>query len=214
MRIIFAFIILLSSGYIFGQHDHDLKPCGTEPYKSSWLNQYQKNKENYPKTLTGEIYVPLNVAIVGNNNGSGFLSETTMLQSFCTLTEDFSETDIVFYLQTYRNILDSDFFEHETVLDGAEKMFEYDTDDAINCYFMGGPAGTCGYNLPYASIAVNNSCASPQDHTWAHELGHQFSLPHPFLGWEGGVGHMGEVDHNFSDPAPEMVVYNYTNFQA
>ena len=213
MRIAITIITLFFSSIIFGQHDHGLIPCGTEAYKSDWLKQYQKNKDSYPKNVTGEIYVPLNVGIVGNDNATGLLSETTMLQSFCTLTEDFSESEIVFYLQTYRTILDSDFFEHNSVLDGAEKMLEYDTDDAINCYFMGDPAGTCGYNLPYASIVVSNSCAGPEDHTWAHELGHQFSLPHPFLGWEGGVGYQGETPHNFADPAPEIVVYNYTNFQ-
>ena len=198
---------------MFAQHDHGLEPCGTQAYKSPWLKQYQKNKHKYPKSVGSEIFVPLNVAIVGNDNGSGLFSETTMLESFCTLTNDFSGSEITFYLQTYRNILDSEFFEHNSILEGAEKMFEYDTDDAINCYFVGNPSGTCGYNLPYASIAVSSSCAGPDDHTWAHELGHQFSLPHPFLGWEGGVGSGGEVPHDFNDPAPEMVIYDYTLFQ-
>ena len=213
MRISLVCFFLWTSILCYSQSEHGLKPCGTEAYKSEWLKQYQKNKEDYPKTVGAEIFVPLNVAIVGHDNGSGLFSETTMLESFCTLTNDFSASEISFYLQTYRNILDSDFFEHSSVLEGAEKMFEYDTDDAINCYIVGNPAGNCGYNLPYASIALSNSCTTPDDHTWAHELGHQFSLPHPFLGWEGGVSHDGSVPHAFLDPAPETVTYNYTFFQ-
>ncbi len=213
MRIFPFVIIIFCAPILNGQSKDGLKPCGTHAYKSPWLKQYQKNKENYPKSVGAEIFVPLNICIVGNDNGSGLFSETTMLESFCTLANDFSSTEISFYLQTYRNILDSEFFEHSDVLVGAAKMFEYDSDDAINCYILGNPAGNCGYNLPYAGIALSSSCTTPIDHTWAHELGHQFSLPHPFIGWEGGVGFGGEIDHEYSDPAPEYVLYDYTAFQ-
>lgn len=213
MRFLLVFTCALSTIALLAQSELELNPCGTEPYKSPWLKQYQKNKDHYPTKVEGEVYVPLNVAIVGNDQGAGRFSETTLLESLCTLNGDFEGTDIFFYLQTYRTIYDSEFFEHNDVLEGAAKMFEYDSEDAINCYLVGSPAGNCGYNLPYAGIALSNSCATPGDHTWAHELGHAFSLPHPFLGWEGGVGYEGEVGHNYSDPAPETVLYNYTAFQ-
>ncbi len=92
-------------------------------------------------------------------------------------------------------------------------MFANNEPDMINSYFMENAAGNCGYNLPYAGIAVSNNCAQPDDHTWAHEMGHNLSLPHPFIGWEGGVSHDGSVSHNYDDPAPEQVTYDYTFFQ-
>ena len=213
MRFVIVLIFALSSICVVGQSQSDLKPCGTEPYKSPWLKHYQKNKDAYPEKVAAEIFIPLNVAIVGNDEGGGRFSESTLLESLCTLNTDFEGTEISFYLHEYRSIFDSEFFEHEDILVGAAKMFEYDSEEAINCYIVGSPAGNCGYNLPYAGIALSNSCATPVDHTWAHELGHAFSLPHPFLGWEGGVGYEGEIGHNFMDPAPETVLYNYTNFQ-
>jgi len=102
---------------------------------------------------------------------------------------------------------------YTSILEGAEMMFANNEPDMINNYFMENAAGNCGYNLPYAGIAVSINCAQPDDHTWAHEVGHNLSLPHPFLGWEGGVSHDGSVSHNFNDPAPEKVTYDYTLFQ-
>lgn len=191
----------------------ELHPCGTENFRSDWLKKFQKNIKDYTDKSGEVIYIPLNVAIVGTNFGTGFFSETTVLESLCTLAEDFSETDMVFYLKDVRWIQDSDFFEHETVIDGAYKMFEYNDELALNCYIVGSPAGNCGYNLPYAGIALATSCTSPTDHTWAHEIGHAFSLPHPFLGWEGGTSYDGAGTHNYNDPAPEYVLYDYTSFK-
>lgn len=195
------------------QSGSNLHPCGTENFRSDWLKKFQQNIDKYSDKSGEIIYIPLNVAIVGTNFGTGFFSESTVLESLCTLAEDFSETDMVFYLKDIRWIEDSDFFEHETVIDGAYKMFEYNDDLAINCYIVGSPAGNCGYNLPYAGIALATSCTSPTDHTWAHELGHAFSLPHPFLGWEGGISYDGAGTHNYNDPAPEYVLYDYTSFK-
>ena len=213
MRFVLVLIFALSALSMMGQNREELKPCGTAPFKSQWLKHYQKNKDAYPDKVLTEIFIPLNIAIVGEDGGAGRYSESSLIQSLCTLNEDFEGTEITFFLNDYRTIYDSDYFEHEDVLVGAAKMMEYDLDTGVNCYLLGNPAGNCGYNLPYAGIALSNSCATPSDHTWAHEIGHAFSLPHPFLGWEGGVGYEGEIGHDFNDPAPETVLYNYTTFQ-
>jgi len=198
---------------ISAQSGKDFHPCGTENFRSDWLKKFQNNIEQYTDKSGETIYIPLSVAIVGTDVGTGFFSESTVLEALCTLSEDFEETDMIFYLKEIRWIEDSDFFEHETVIDGAYKMFEYNDELALNCYILGDPAGNCGYNLPYAGIALATGCTSPTDHTWAHEIGHAFSLPHPFLGWEGGVSYDGTAGHNFNDPAPEYVLYDYTSFK-
>ncbi|MCY7408754.1 MAG: zinc-dependent metalloprotease, partial [Chitinophagales bacterium] len=48
-------------------------------------------------------------------------------------------------------------------------------------YFVDDPAGYCGY-FAYSpdALTVANSCSMPGSTTLAHELGHYFSLPHPF----------------------------------
>ena len=214
MKFICAFLILVFIQFEgFGQ-SIDVNPCGTQGFKSAWLKKYQANPNAFNFKRNEIINVPITIHRVGRNNGNAKIKETTLLNTMCALQNDFENSDIRFYLKNIINdIDDDDFYEHETVIDGAYKMFENNVSGTINCYFVTDAAGNCGYNLPYAGVAVQESCAKPTDHTWAHEMGHALSLPHPFLGWEGGVSHDNSVAHNYNDPAPEKILYNYTNFK-
>ncbi|KAA3641690.1 MAG: T9SS C-terminal target domain-containing protein [Bacteroidetes bacterium] len=205
--------LFLALSFNFSNAQQDLSPCGTAPYKSDWLKKYQQAPEDYSKLEDTLIYVPLTIHLVGTDDGFGFFSPRGLLDAFCTLTEDFEPTNIRFYIEGDINyIFSSAYLDHPTVLDGAEMMFEHNVENTLNCYFVSDPAGNCGYNLPYAGLTVAKSCAGINDHTWAHEIGHALSLAHPFFGWEGGVSHDGSVPHDFSDPAPLTVTYDYTYF--
>jgi len=192
----------------------NLDPCGTKSIRSAWLKNYQKDPSKFDKRGSETIWVPMSVTIVGFDNGSGYISEKSVIESLCTLNDDYSDADIQFYLGApIRYLNNSKYADHQTVLEGAEMMFENNIPNMINNYIMTNAAGNCGYNLPYAGIALSINCTQPTDHTWAHEVGHNLSLPHPFLGWEGGVSHDGSISHNFNDPAPQRVLYDYTYFQ-
>lgn len=207
----FLLCLIFISTQILSQ---DLKPCGTPPYKSDWLKKYQKNPDHYDKRNNEILYVPLAVVLVASDGGSGAMNETEVMKSLCTLNNDYADSEIQFFLGTdIRVIADSDFYTHDDVIIGAEKMFEYNLPNLINCYIVGNASGFCGYNLPYAGVVISQNCAKPTDHTWAHEIGHNLSIQHPFLGWEGGVAHDGSIQHVFSNPAPETVTYDYTYFQ-
>ncbi|MFT4534748.1 MAG: hypothetical protein ACJA1A_003692 [Saprospiraceae bacterium] len=205
-----ASCIFLSS---FGQKDN-LNPCGSPSAKSQWLLKYQKSPDSYQKRNGEVLWVPMSVTIVGTNDGLDYISLPALMEAFCTLNEDFSESEIQFFLATPVKYLKStEYANHETVLQGAEMMFANNEPNMINTYIMENAAGNCGYNLPYAGIALSINCAQPTDHTWSHEVGHNLSLPHPFLGWEGGVSHDNSVSHDFANPAPERVTYDYSYFQ-
>jgi hypothetical protein len=160
------------------------------------------------------LYVPLTVNIIGDDNGSERMSDIGVLAALNTLNTDYEAANIQFYLAS---IINHEFYsvwnEHESVLDGADMMFALNKENTINCYILKDGAGNCGYNLPYAGMVVSNNCASISDHTWAHEMGHGLSLPHPFLGWEGGQSWDGTMPPNFGSPAPERVTIDYTYFQ-
>ena len=205
------FVLVIFSTYLSAQ---ELQPCGSEPFKSKWLTQYQLHPERYEIRSGEMLQVPLTLHIVGTDDGSAYISERRMIEAMNTLNGDFLPADICFFIQDIRYINNSAWSNHGSVLDGADMMFANNVDNTINCYFMANAAGNCGYNLPYAGVAVSNNCAGTDDHTWAHEIGHNLSLPHPFLGWEGGVSHDGSVSHNFNDPAPEFVTYDYTFFKS
>ncbi len=188
--------------------------CANQQGRSKWLKQYQAQPENFNKGGDTTIYVAMTVHILGNDSGAGYYSEKSLLDAFCLLNESYEPAGIQFYLAgdiLYHN--NSAYYQHSTVLEGGLMMFEYNVPNTLNTYFVSDPAGNCGYNLPYAGIANAISCSGSNDITWSHEVGHGLSLPHPFLGWEGGVSWDGSVDHNFNDPAPVQVTFDYTFFR-
>ena len=213
MKYLFSLLAICLCISSYAQKEH-LAPCGSPSVKSQWLKNYQKNPDKYQKRSGEILWVPMAVTLVGTNDGLDFLSTPALMEAMCTLNDDFADAEIQFYLGTPVKYLKStEYANHSTVLQGAEMMFANNEPNMINCYIMENAAGNCGYNLPYAGIALTINCVQPDDHTWSHEVGHNLSLPHPFLGWEGGVSHDGSIDHDYSDPAPEKITYDYTYFQ-
>lgn len=208
------FCLSLICTFAFGQNSHDLYPCGSPSGRSPWLKKYQKNPSHYETKDNEVLYVPLTIHILGSDNGNGYFPKKSVLDALCTLNDDYSDAEMHFYIAGEFNYINSSAWNnHQTIEEGYEMMLANDIENTVNCYFLADPAGTCGYNLPYSSIAMAKACAGPNDHTWAHELGHQFTIQHPFLGWEGGVSYDGSVNHSYSNPAPDSVLYDYTLFQ-
>ena len=191
-----------------------LNPCGHTNYKTEWFKRYLKSPDSFDKRSGDVIFVPLTIHLVGLNSGGGAFSVDLLMEALCTLNEDFADTDLQFYIKDeIRYLNNSTYYNHPNILTGAEMMFENNVENTINTYIVDGAAGNCGYNLPYAGVALAKSCTNPEDHTWAHEIGHNLSIQHPFLGWEGGVSYDGSVPHSFTNPAPEVVTYDYTLFK-
>ena len=192
-----------------------IKPCGSTEGRSEWLKEYQRNPDKFKNSLEksmATIYLPVTIHIVGSDDTLGMAPLEAVLSSFCQLNEDFLASDIQFFIEgPIRYIYETAFFDHDSVKAGGIRMLQYNIPNTINVYFVGSPAGNCGYNLPYAGIAMSNSCMN--GHTFAHEMGHCLKLPHTFLGWEGGIGWNGSPVQVFNGPAPERVTINYTDFK-
>ncbi len=199
------FALLLLFGSFFAQAQNH---CGTPSQKSLWLSKFQQNPANFsqPEADT-TFYIPMTVHLLSANSGQNYYDFNKLVASFCQLNEDYAQANIQFYLKgPIHYIANSEYNQHDDVIKGAEMMFANDVPNTLNTYFVSDPAGNCGYNLPYASIAMSKSCAGKGNHTWAHEIGHAFTLPHPFLGWEGDM-------YNEGDVAPTTVTYDYTFFK-
>jgi hypothetical protein len=187
----------------------ELAPCGTAPVKSEWLINYQKNPaafQQYTRNST-TLYAGITLHALGSTNGGGYILYDRLMEGFCDLNKDFQDADIQFFIEGEINTIDSsEWLSHSTVLEGAEMMFANNVPNTLNCYVVSNPAGNAGYNLPYAGIALSKNAASAGSHTWSHEVGHNFSIQHPFLGWEGKI-------YNYNTPTPTTVTYDYTYFK-
>ena len=192
-----CFLMAISS-LLFSQQN-DFHPCGTQDGKVDWLVRYQQNPQGYDRMVT-DLFLPIKIHIVGNDEGSGYFNVGSVMKAFCGLNKDFLESGIQFFIKGDLHYIDNDNFYIHTFQQGNQMMQQNNVTNVINCYIVADPAGNCGYSRYNRGIALNKSCLGPNDHTWAHEVGHYLSLPHPFFGWEGT-----DNDFPYNVPAPNFV---------
>lgn len=185
---------------------YDLAPCGTLPEKDRWLLDYIANGVDLPENADDTLYVGLQLHLMASDNGTGRFSAERMLNSLCRLNTDYQPANIRFYCKNdWRLVNNSAWFQHDSLAQGVKMMFANNVPDALNAYLVAKAAGNCGYNLPYAGVAMAHSCMGPDDHTWTHEVGHALKLPHPFRGWDYHT-------YNPNTQTPDTLLYNYTYF--
>ncbi len=205
MKRIFIAALLFTAASIglFAQQP-GLAPCGTAPQRSEWLREFQQRPTVLKRSMMDTLYVALTLHVVGRDDGSGYIRDERLLSAFCTLNEDFKESAIQFYLKGgIRYIDETDYFDHNGA-QGRQMMENNNVPNTINAYVVDNPNGACGY-YNGLGITMAKSCMGPNDHTWAHEVGHYLSLPHPFRGWEG------QDDFDYSQPAPDFIEFYGSN---
>lgn len=206
-KLIYKILFLLSSPLFAQEPDETaLGPCGAPPGISPWLREWQARPGDFPARSSDTLYAGIQIHLLARNNGTGRIATEKLLDAFCRLQEDFSASGVRFFFKNDWNLIDNTtWHNHETIPEGIDMMLTNNYPDALNAYFVSGAAGNCGYNLPYAGVAIAHACADPEEHTWAHEVGHALSLPHPFIGWENTL-------YNFGLPTPDTLTYDYTYF--
>lgn len=210
-KYVFTFLFVAISTFLLAQTPTapQILPCGTPPVKSEWLKRYQANPAAFDQFARNQntLYAAMTLHLVGNDDGTGYISFNNLMEGFCDLNADMAQANIQFFIHGDILFIDSSGWNnHSTVLEGAEMMFANNVDSTLNCYVVSNPAGNAGYNLPYAGIALTKNGASGGGHVWSHEVGHNLSIQHPFLGWEGNT-------YSYNNPTPTTVTYNYTYFK-
>ncbi len=176
----------------------DYLHCGTPPEPSKWLEDYLLNRAAYPKS-NNVLYVPLNINLVGTDDGQGHLNVRSLLDGLCNLNKDFEPANIQFYIDGNINYINrSAYYEHNSIAVGNQMFAQHNRSNTLNSYFVSNPANLGGYASAIGGNAVVVRNSAILGHTWAHEVGHALSLLHTFAGWEG-------FSHNFSQNAPERV---------
>ncbi len=189
MKKIYLIAVLLFSAFnLINAQEYDkssFNPCGYTG-KSTWLEHYQAHPELFQQTQKENVttYLPITVTNVGNDDSTGFYNITSLLNAICQLNEDYKPVNMQFYLSQEIRWLKSTALNNAKTFDISQGLYDYNVDNTINCYVVTNAAGNCGFDW-YGGIVLNKGCIGTGDHTWSHEMGHDLSLPHTFVGWEG-----------------------------
>lgn len=190
--------ILMVSGLIAQSASYQTDYCGYSGF-SPKLTAYLDAGAPAPRSSM-PITLPLRIHIVGETDGDGYLGITRLFDAINLMNEDFATADINFCIDGEIDYINNSSYYDHSFTTGATMMALNNDPGVINVYFVGNPAGACGYYSPTRdAIAMGNNCTGGADHTFGHEMGHFLTLPHTFVGWEG------ESDLPIGSPAPNSV---------
>lgn len=142
-------------------------------------------------------YIPIRFKLIGNTDGTGAASVNNLLNLMNSINVDFAPRDIQFFLdesggQPWDYIFNDDLFTNHASFTTQLRSFKSTT--AVTVYVPNdatppggsGQGVTLGYYSPTNDYLVFRRQEVDGDaSTASHELGHYFSLPHTFQGWDG-----------------------------
>ncbi|MFZ4543852.1 MAG: zinc-dependent metalloprotease [Saprospiraceae bacterium] len=173
--------------------------CGTSDWKTitERLIENRRYMEAGHYNIDRSIvkYIPLKIHLIAKKDGSNRLSEAKVFENLCQLNKDYEDQNIVFYMAdgSMSYINDNNAYTNQGNTFGVAALKAAKAKNAINIYFafetpsLGSTLGgtTLGYYSPTNDwLVIRNDQVDNKSGTLSHELGHCFSLKHPFSGWD------------------------------
>ena len=195
MKIVYTLLALaLSLNIATSQHDHSKCGMTTEDQASlvAFQEYFNKNKANMNLPQRDDkLYVPVKFHVVSKSDGTGGVSPVAVFDQFERLRVDFAPNDMVLYLadNSFNYLSNSTIYLNPGSAFGTVENAK--DENAINIFITenadsGNGLGTVlGFYSPGSDFIIIriNDVTGPTS-SLSHELGHLFSLPHTFFGWE------------------------------
>lgn len=172
--------------------------CGTRDWHilDQRLDENREAMESgrYKGTERMTKYIPIKFHLIAKLDGTGRLSEAKVFENLCQLNIDYQDQNIIFYMAdgSINYINDNNAYNDQSNTLGSAVLEKNRSKSAINIFFaqttpsngsLGGT--TLGYYSPIKDwLVIRNDQVNNTSGTLSHELGHCFSLKHPFSGWD------------------------------
>ncbi|HMG16141.1 MAG TPA: zinc-dependent metalloprotease [Saprospiraceae bacterium] len=171
--------------------------CGTTEMKaiSERLIANKKAFSLNPITERSITYVPVKFHIIANDAGSGGVKETAVLDMLCGMNEFYASFGIQYYIKNGFDYMSSSSAAIDPQSSGGELQIKSKkVKQMVNIFlcqsFSSMVPGLLGYyteGFPgYQNdfLVIKKSEVTKSSYTAEHEMGHFFSLLHPFNGWD------------------------------
>lgn len=179
---------------MMAQH-HNHANCGVNAIAGAQLKEAmletRKEMRDFVRPRNAVTYVPVRFFLVAKNNGDDRPSEALALRALCRLNENYLDQEIQFYIKEFKNWNNSTVHSNPGGFGGISAISNQMEYDAINVFIVdeiGEPGVAAYYQLPYGPNGNDWIVAARQfvddETTLTHEVGHFFTLNHPFFGWE------------------------------
>lgn len=135
-------------------------------------------------------YIPVTFHMVASSSGTGRVTEEAVLMQVANINASYADQEAIFYIDRF-NYFDNDAVYNTPGSAAATTQMRLRKDNnSVNVFIVNniesnGPGTTLAYYNPQEDWLVSrkgeiNGATS----TLAHEMGHFFSLAHPFFGWD------------------------------
>lgn len=185
-------------------HNHDQKQnnanwCGSSLQDNIKIrDRMVKNRiemADWVDTRNAVTWVPVKFHIVGNDTGGDHAREVAVFDMLCEVNKDYLDQDIQFFLKdgSFNYIKSTSANINPRSFAGDFQLSANKVNTALNIFVVktiqsfGGGGNILGYYDPGSDWIVlqRDQVNAANAETATHEFGHFFSLPHPFLGWDG-----------------------------
>jgi hypothetical protein len=195
--------------------------CGTgdtPPLVSEWLQKLDHAKWTADNTSNDTTWLAAQIFLVHAPTGAPAITLDSLKRTFAVLNRRFAPAKIQFYQAGMPRYIVNQIWSNPPDKQIATLMIDsFNLTRVVNIYFTNlGSQGLCGYAyypnsgpggpISRGAAMMSYSCSGPESGTLAHELGHFFSLPHPFQGTSGNpAGPTAErVTRNANETAPRL----------
>lgn len=208
-------ILFLSFFHTISAQELKASLCGTE-FLEDIKQEMLRNRDMFKnfQFQRGVInYVPVKVFMVGLNDGAGTVSPINVLRMMCQLNTAYKEIDLQFYIKELRQLNNTTIAESPRSSGGTLQMQLNKDSKAVNIFITHKILdGVAGY---YTGPAASNSDFIVIQKEYImdvrvapHEVGHYFSLPHTFHGWDSEAWDPAKHGNPVSKFAPDGITIN------
>lgn len=161
-------------------------------------------RERYPIVTTPRAvaYIPVWFHLVAKTDGTGRVSMLKVLEMLCEWNRIYATNgvELQFYIKGINNINNSNLYDGARTFAGETLIKSNKKADGINIFLVNSANDASQPNATVLGYYLNSSTGVAYDADWlviikqqvssfgavtiAHEIGHFFSLPHTFFGWE------------------------------